>query len=358
MKITLISGGSPPGECGVADYTVQLAKALRAINIEAEVFSAERWRMRDIGEISQLLQKQNADILHLQYPSRGFGHRLGPQLLALRKKSVVTLHEASAAHILRKLSLYPFTIRHEHLIFTSEYERQFAKQWAPWIGPSSSIIPIGSNISPASVDVPRNCNEIAYFGLIMPGKGLEQVLELARILKERQPGISVRVIGKPTPEHKSYLERLRNKAAQLPLIWDTDLNNKQIAERLTQVAIAYLPFPDGASERRGSLKAIWSCGVAAVTTKGRQTPKEYEGLAQWAHDPVQAFELIQYLRQDRSARDILRKRTADYMRRFRWSLIAKLHGNVYERVLQSRGATYSLSETGQLESTRYAERSQ
>jgi hypothetical protein len=124
MRVAFVTGPFLAGECGVGDYTQRLAHALKSMGVQAELLSEGRWGLHDVAGATRSLDKLKPDIIHLQYPTTGFGHRLGPQLFVMRRRSVITLHEASQSHILRKLSLYPFTARAQHLIFTSEYERQ------------------------------------------------------------------------------------------------------------------------------------------------------------------------------------------------------------------------------------------
>ena len=146
MKVALLCGPCPARECGVGDYTVCLADALNQRGVEAHVISSDKWNV--LGAIKNLEASgaPKFDVLHVQYPTVGFGRALVPQVLALLHGCVVTIHEASQAHILRKLSLLPFSVRAKRLVFTSEYERQFATRWAPWISQVSCVIPITSNI--------------------------------------------------------------------------------------------------------------------------------------------------------------------------------------------------------------------
>ena len=269
MRIALLTGVSAHGACGVGDYTRRLAPALRSIGVEAEIVSAGRWRLSDVEAAIRTLDKFGPDIAHLQYPAPGAGYRLGPQFFAVKKTSVVTLHEASQSHILRKLSLFPFTIRASHLIFTSEYERQFMGRWAPWTARISSVIPIGSNIERAESQGNARCGEeVVCFGLIMPKKGLEEVLRLAEVIKKAGSGLRVRIVGKPSAGHEVYFEELRRRSKYLPIVWETNLDDEQVATLLASCAVGYLPFPDGASERRSSLKAMLANGIAVVTTRG------------------------------------------------------------------------------------------
>src|SRR6202034_809705 len=98
------------------------------------------------------------------------------------ERCVATIHEVGQAHILRKLALYPFSFRARHVIFPSNFEHQFAVKWAPWISDRSSVIAVPSNIG-AGAKRQRNLDEIVHFGLIMLGKGLEEVIRLARLIQ-------------------------------------------------------------------------------------------------------------------------------------------------------------------------------
>src|SRR5437899_6377638 len=144
MKVALLTGPRPPGECGVGDYTVCLGNALKASGVDTHVIASDNWDLLSVLGSSRLLKKQNFDIVHIEYPTVGFRYTLGPQALSLLRACVITIHEASQRHILRKLALIPFAVRPKHIIFTSSPERLFATKWAPWIARSSSVIPVGS----------------------------------------------------------------------------------------------------------------------------------------------------------------------------------------------------------------------
>src|ERR1700733_10933458 len=100
MRILLISGSLPPMKCGVGDYTASLARALgRCKNtsvavltdvaappvppdLEFEVFPiADGWRMLDVFLIASTARRWRPDIVHVQYPTQGYGRRFLPWLL-------------------------------------------------------------------------------------------------------------------------------------------------------------------------------------------------------------------------------------------------------------------------------------
>jgi glycosyltransferase involved in cell wall biosynthesis len=334
MKLALVMGPCPSGECGVGDYTRRLASSLTSLGLDVELICEGPWGLLDVRRASRSLYKLKPDIVHIQYPTAGFGHRLGPQLLALKRRTVITLHEASQAHLLRKLSLYPFSVRAQHLIFPSEYERQFAEKWAPWITHRSSVIPVGSNIEAAPNGGNRRYDEVAYFGLIAPRKGLEEVLGLAKLVHSSGFQLKIRIIGKTSAQYETYSAQLRLQSHGLPVIWQSDLSHEEVAKELAGCSIAYLPFPDGASERRASLKAMLSSGVVTITTRGAHTPSDLEGVVKVSNSPKDAYDHIRVLVNDPLEQEKLRRTAIEYMRQFSWDRIVDLHLRVYESLAQ------------------------
>jgi glycosyltransferase involved in cell wall biosynthesis len=259
MKILLITGSYPPDICGVADYTAALEKHLRRAGVTVSAYSGRRWDLRNAARIAHELRASGADILHMQYPARGYGWKLGPQLLGMLQPLVMTIHECSQAHILRRLSLYPFTWRAEKIIFTNEYERRYVQQFVPSIEYRSAVIPIGNNVPVASGQVGRLHNVVTYFGLIRPQKGLEQVLEMASYFKTRGNGLTVRIVGTVSPGDKDYYGYLRDKARELPVQWVLGLDGDLLSRALAETDISYLPFPDGCLRSAVCIhRLVWS----------------------------------------------------------------------------------------------------
>jgi glycosyltransferase involved in cell wall biosynthesis len=338
VKVALVTGSCPPGGCGVGDYTMCLSDALKASGIEAHVITSGDWNLRGAFNVSKRLQEQKFDIVHIEYPTVGFGWKLGPQGLSLLQSCVVTIHEASQRHILRKLTLFPFAVRPEHIIFTSRFERRFATTWAPWIARVSSVIPLGSNIAVTAQESPRTLTEIIYFGLILPRKELEQVLELGNLIRSAGLPLVVRIIGQVPPKHAVYFDELRLRAAGLPIIWDHDLSVEQIAKRFARSSIAYLPYPDGASERRGALKAALLSGLVVITTRGPHTPRNLGAVVRFCRSPEEALAAVRSLIEDSEETSRMAAKAVQYGRRYNWERIAKLHLRVYDSVLSKRSS--------------------
>lgn len=332
MKVALLTGPCPPGECGVGDYVVLLAESLNAIDVCAEIISVRDWTVLEAFKAHRRLSRNGFDVVQIHYPSLGIGMKLGPQVNALLRRCVVTLHEASRVHILRQLALYPFSFFPRHVVFFSEFERRFGIRWAPWLFSASSVIPPPSNIRKIEYHGPRDVTEIVSFGLIRRGTGLERVLELAALIKLSNLPLSIRVIGTPQSlAFVPYFEELRARSANLPVIWDCGLKEEEVAQRLAKASIAYLPYPDGAAELRSTLKSALLNGLAIVTTRGPNTPANLEGVVAFAPTPTEALDAIRQLQENREMREELSQKAAEYVKDWTWEASARSYAQLYER---------------------------
>src|SRR5258708_1347984 len=109
MKLALVMGPCPSGECGVGDYTRRLASSLTSLGLDVELMCEGRWGLLDVKRVSRRWDKLNAVLIHIQFPNAGFGHCRGRQLPALKRRTVIAFHEASQAPLLRKL-YRPFSL--------------------------------------------------------------------------------------------------------------------------------------------------------------------------------------------------------------------------------------------------------
>ena len=86
--------------------------------------------------------------------------------------------------------------------------------------------------------------------------------------------------------------------------------------------MALLPFPDGASFRRGSLLAAAVCGVPIVTKTGQDTPAELAALL----TPVTTVEnftaLVRHLLNNPTARQAAHEQSRRMGKMVAWSAIA------------------------------------
>ncbi|HEY0760290.1 MAG TPA: hypothetical protein VGD59_13645 [Acidisarcina sp.] len=246
--------------------------------------------------------------------------------------AVVTVHEFSRVHLLRKLAIIPFFCFAKRLIFTSDAELDAVASRMPWIRAKSTVIEIGSNIPVVAEPPSRTAGEIIYFGLIAPKKGIESVLELASLIVKKRQDISVRIIGATVPRLSDYANDLREQAKDLPVAFDTDCDDAETGAKLARASVAYLPFPNGASTSRGSLKAVLACGVATITTSGPRTSPALASTVLLASTPSEALDIsLELLAQPERVKAISAA-SRQYSQSFAWGTIARDHVDVYSKV--------------------------
>lgn len=330
MKIALITGSLPPEPCGVGDYTYNLYNALKSKKNKCGDYSTKNWSYKNIKLLTKNLKE--FDIIHLQYPTLGFGYSLGPHLVSLVKPLIVTIHEASQAHLLRFFLLFAFTIRSLTLIFTTKYEKEYFEKFYPYVKKKTVVIPIGSNIPFSNYEKERK-KEIVYFGLIAPNKNLEDFIELCQFIVNNNLKISIRIIGK-IRDYK-YYNLLLYKSKNLPIIWSIDLKEVEVCKILSKSLFAYLPFPDGASERRGTLLATLGNGVITITTDGPFVTEEMREVILLAKNSFEAFCIVKELYNKENQLKEISKKSMEYASKFSWDKIAERHIYLYEKIVKS-----------------------
>ena len=263
FKLALISGSWPPEACGVGDYTAHIGKAMANIGVEVVKIGNDKNKVKGILLPAMMT---NADIVHIQYPTMGYGRSLSPAMIPLLKRNCkicVTIHEFSNFKTIRRPWFLTFAHMVNARIFTNDEEKKaFYNIMRPRSG-SDDVIPIASNIRQGlGTKVPGSvCN----FGLLTPNKGIEEFIQLAS-LAEGLKDLSFALIGAKTNMYGSYADEIIRECNSRGISTHINLPDDALAELLSTFEFAYLPFPDGASSKRGSLLALQKNGVRILTT--------------------------------------------------------------------------------------------
>ena len=335
MKIAMLSGSWPPDRCGVGDYTERLSLALGEHGIEVVRLGHEGFDVWSIPQVQRRMSDCGADILHVQYPTNGYGRSIAPALLAAlsnRRPVVATLHEFTCFRPYRLPWFIPYALRADAVVFTNGTEHDAFRKRLGWLGTHTEIIPIGSNI-PVGPAGSRKDRSVCYFGLIMPGKGLEQVLELTELLIPK--GFEVSVIGSVPPHVAQYgadlIGRFRSAGAKTFL----DEDPTSVATLLGCQSYAYLPFPDGATDKRGSLLAAIVNGVRVVAPLGVGSRSPVSDWIMPAYSAVEAAKLLTDLA--RGTSQWTGSMAGDLATQYTWESIARRHVALYAKVAEKHG---------------------
>jgi glycosyltransferase involved in cell wall biosynthesis len=335
LNLALICGSWPPNPCGVGDYAHNLAAALRERGANVSCLGeADSSSIRGGLKLSASLTAGDFDLLHLQYPAIGFGRSLVPALMPLRVRNrpfVVTLHEFSTFKKIRRPWFLAFAHQVSARIFTNERERDtFSSIMRPTSG-LDFVVPIASNIRVGN-NTGRVPGSICNFGIISPGKGIEQFLELAELCRD-QPGLSFSLIGAETKGFTDYARDILTRARKLGVRAYLNLPELEVADLLSSHQYAYLPFDDGASPRRGSLMAMQQNRVAVLTTHSEQTPRSMRDTTIGVTSPSEARDWILRFQANPQELEQLRAR-ADQVQNPTWRGIATAHIDIYNRLLK------------------------
>jgi glycosyltransferase involved in cell wall biosynthesis len=327
----MMTGSYPPDACGVGGYTARLTQELRSLGAHVDVYSRGPWGALDSNRIAKEIRELRPDVTHIQYPTVGFNRSLGPQMVSLKADTVITtIHEVSQVHPFRRLSLYPFSFASRALLFSNQFDCDYATRFAPWISSKTHIIPLGSSIPQLTERPSRDIRDVVCFGLIRPQKGIEEFISAAAESKRRGLAFNFTVIGMKDPRFEDYFNKLQKSAEGLPLRWELGLEDTAVAARLSKAAFAYMAYPDGATERRTSMIALLAQGLAVVTTASAMTPDIFKSEMTIAQTPSNAVEKLSALAASSRAIQSTVDKGLALAQRFEWPAIARRHLEIYE----------------------------
>ena len=247
--------------------------------------------------------------------------------MKIGKRSIVTLHEYSAMPLAQRASTHLFRWTVDRIVFTAEAESE-AYGYSNGAG---HIIHIGSNVPPFPSELKR-LPIVLYFGQIRPNKGLECFLELAKISLQRASHFRFVVLGTVPPRRAAYYEAVRTSAVA-SVDWFLDLPIEQISKMMASSFASYLPYPDGASYRRGSLISALANGLPVITTIGPTTPSDLADVVFAAASPEEA--LAHLLRLNTFPAEAVNRGTRGrkFAEQFSWAEIARKHEQLYLETL-------------------------
>lgn len=330
IRVLMVNARADALGTGISQYTDRLVAAFDAPGIAVERLEMADWGARGLATATRRLRAAKPDVVHIQWPMFAYGRSVVPQILALAARSVVTVHEASAlGRFTGRAKLGAMLLRPRPVVFTNAFERDFVGGWAPWVRKRAVVIPIGSNIATVLPRTPIH-GRVTTFGAVREGRGLEEYLALARVFAQQGGGWQLRIVGRD--DHTGYGAALRRASAGLPVEWTGALDDAAIARELAEAEVACFPFPDGASERRGSLLAALAAGVPVISRAGAHTTPALRDVFAQANTAAEMADAISRLASNAEARDRLATAGLAYTAERTWPRIAEAHAAAYREL--------------------------
>lgn len=314
-------------------------------------------KLKNIKKIKRIL-KDNPDIniIHFEYPGNCYGRHFMASFLPLVVKNYcfwhkrkikihVRLHEFSQARFLRKIAILPILYKSDRIYIPSSTDRNSVKK----IISKKKILKtyIGSNIFVDGLYEKDNNDRfvVSYFGLVYKGKGIERLLNLWKILKEKYGDrIYFKIIGEINPDnmnkfseyHKDILSLIENYGLKNSIEITGYLKDVEVSHEITNSDLSMLLFEDGLTFRRGSFLAYLSHGVPIVTVQGdedvRHTFNDCSGVFMCNSDEEIINKVEICMNADEDYRSRMRNDNINASKMFDWSNIAKDFLDSYDRI--------------------------
>ncbi|WP_194174874.1 glycosyltransferase [Desulfofundulus thermobenzoicus] len=355
--------------CGVGDYTYRLVEALLQVEegVRVDVITSadsrisipagsrlaihqvSTWSVRGLFPLMRLISRTGPDVVHIQYPTKGYGTGLAPNLFPLfwrfyrpRVPVVVTLHEFTIAHPLRKLSTVFLILASRRLVVCDPREERALRRFR-WPRGGPELIPLGANVPVrfeyhTQVRV-RDCLKLCHFGFLDKSKEGHLLVEVLYSLHREGLPAELLFIGGIKPEEEARLKALGEEKDVADIVSFTGFCPPDVISReLARADIGLFPFKDGVSLRRTSFIAAMQHGLAVVTTRagGYLPPGLQDGenvLLVPAGDREAFLQAVRQLAFDPELRLRLGTNARHWGAAFTWEAIARQHLALYHQLV-------------------------
>lgn len=383
-KIAFISD-YPPRKCGIATFTLDLRNAIKSqyphsdsfiisindvtegYNYPPEVrFEIQHNYILAYRNAADYLNFNPADIVSVQHEFGIFGGPAGNFLLTILKEIkipiVTTFHtilknpDSEQMKVMKEL----LRISARYVVMT-ETGKEFLEKIYSADASRIDIIPHGipdmpfvdPNFYKDQFGV-EGKNVILTFGLISPGKGIENVLKALPKVLSRFPNTVYIVLGATHPnlvrqQGESYrlsLERLTNDLGinKNVIFYNRFVSLDELKEFIGAADIYITPYLNEAQITSGTLSYAFGCGKAVISTPywhAKELLGDNRGILVPFNDPNAISEAIELLISNETLRHSMRKRAYIIGREMIWSNVAHLY---MESFIKARKSNLNISK--------------
>lgn len=331
MRVLVISAALPPMQAGEADHALHLSRRLAERGLAIRVLTTCRsephesfpfevddrmvdWSWKELPRLWRSVKKFRPEGILLLYSGWTYGgHPMITYLPALLKMfspkvSFVTQFETEYEPLHASLPvraalktlewcagpqrcnyiLGTLLNASDHLVVLSERHRARIVEQFPTLAakslviPPPPILPMAPEPQPGQRDRLRQSLGLApddfilaYYGYVYPGKGVETLIDVVRLLRQRQSRARLVVVGGGInlSNLSPYAQSLFDKVEQLGLTdsitWTGEYqwDSPQPSSYLFAADACVLPFDEGVTLNRSSLAAAVTHGLPIVTTR-------------------------------------------------------------------------------------------
>jgi len=351
-------------KCGVGDYTAHLANALARCedtsvavltdvaatpipsDFQFEVFPLARsWRMLDIAAIATAVRRWRPDIMHIQYPTQGYGDGylpwLLPSLFRVAKVPVVqTWHEYHPERMGRRNILNAalggglIAVRPDYKSMMSASYRWLIRRKQFRFIPSASAIPriqfsdgeraaLRSRLSSTSKGL------VVFFGFAHPAKRIELLFEIAD--PDRHRLVLVCDLNSGDAYQESILKSINREPWTGRVTVTGFLPADEVGQILAAADAVVLPFQNGGGLWNTSIRAATAQGTFVLTTSDERHGYDSSENAYYAR-PDDVPDMREALQTFIGRRSINNNNGSVKDLRCEWDSIASAHVSLFKAV--------------------------
>ena len=377
----------PPRACGIGTFTADLADAIdlaqpeampaRVIAIQPKGQSYRygprvRWTIeRDLRssyeEAAAAINYAPVEVVSVQHEYGLFGGEKGADLLAfvraVRKPVVLTLHTVleQPSSALRQVT-EALAAEASAIVVLAERAKQILAEHYPGV-PQAKLwfIPHGTPVTTLqSTAHTKRALEwehrtiLSTFGLLSPGKGIEEALSALPRVVERHPEVLYLILGETHPEVRrqhgeTYRECLQRHVEALGLQHHVHFENHYLtqAELLTYLHatdVYVIPYLNPLQISSGTLAYALAAGKAIVSTPfvyAQELLSEGRGLLARFKDSDSLAAGINLLLEQPDLRRQMEQAAYAYGAQMHWPQVGRAYRQVFQHVLAARSVAAS-----------------
>jgi glycosyltransferase involved in cell wall biosynthesis len=369
-----------PRQCGIATFTNDLAKSILSLNTSGEYhvsitalnnvpegykygtdvkFEIKDRSINDFKEAAYFLNLSNTDIVSIQHEFGLYGGEAGANILYLMEKLtrpvVTTLHTILEHPTPEQMNVMT-EIAERSSFLVVQSKRSFKMLERIYKIPNEKIrfIPHGAHdvpfLDPAYYKDKFHLTDkkvILTFGLLGPGKGLEDVINGLTYVVEEFPDTVYVILGATHPNVKKAMgESYRNSLENLVKKNNLDNNvlfinrfvdTKELLEFLLMSDIYVSPYQNKEQIVSGTLTYALACGKAVVSTPywyAEELLSDDKGVLVPFKDPKGMGDGLNSLLQDEGKRNRMRKKAYDAGRQLIWQNVGKMYSELFFKAVK------------------------
>lgn len=370
----------PPRKCGIATFTQDLRNAINSQYPHSETFiisvndlpdgysyppevrfEIQHNDVSNYRNAADFLNFNPVDIVCVQHEFGIFGGPAGNYLLTLLKEIkspiVTTFHTILKSPDIEQMRVMRELIRlSSRYVVMSETGKDFLEKIYQAESSRIDVIPHGIPDMPF-VDPNFYKDQfgvegkyvILTFGLLSPGKGIENVLKALPKVTEKYSNTVYIVLGATHPnllrqQGESYrlsLERLANDLGikKNVIFYNRFVSLEELKEFIGAADIYITPYLNEAQITSGTLSYAFGCGKAVISTPywhAKELLSENRGILVPFNNPDAIAEAIEKLISNETLRHSMRKKAYIIGREMIWSNVAHLYMEAFIKARKSK----------------------